>query len=289
MKNKSLLFLLSIVIIFLSPLSAWSEEKITWLRLDFPPIHIHDGPYANKGVADYTIQLLINNLKGYSHELLKCNVARAQLMLKSGEKVGHPSIIKRPDRKAYVYFSLPAYVAIPNCVIISKHKYNLFKPYLNEQGDFSLEKAIIQSELIVGVSAERAYGGIIDEILMKHKGHKNIMAHYSMILFKGILEKMLIDRIDYVIGYPNEAQFFTKETGQSKDIVCLPIEGMPKYVIGYIGFPKNDWGKTIIEKVDMILKQHRNSPEYRAAYESWLDELSIERYRVYAKKVFGDS
>lgn len=51
-----------------------------------------------------------------------------------------------------------------------------------------LESAIMESSLKVGISAERAYGGIIDPILMKHKNDKNILVNYDD---ESLLRKLL--------------------------------------------------------------------------------------------------
>jgi hypothetical protein len=46
----------------------------------------------------------------------------------------------------------------------------------------------MESSLKVGISAERAYGGIIDPILMKHKNDKNILVNYDD---ESLLRKLL--------------------------------------------------------------------------------------------------
>lgn len=93
-------------------------------------------------------------------------------------------------------------------------------------------------------------------------------------------------RLDYIIGYPIEGQFLNKALGGKSTIESFPIEGMPDYFLGYIGCPKNEWGKEVITKINAVLQSHRNTPEYHAAYEFWLDENSIKRYREFVKEVY---
>ena len=144
--------LLWVVFTFLcvTPQSGCCGDEISWIYLGLPPIYIEEGPLANKGFGDFFLQLLIKNLGGYDHKLLKCNIARAQMMLKNQEKVGHPAILKRPDRESYVAFSIPAYVSIPSGALVPKIHLNKFKPFLTNKGIFSLERAIAQSDLKAG-------------------------------------------------------------------------------------------------------------------------------------------
>ena len=288
---KKRISLLWVAIITLcGPLSSgYCDDTISWIYLGFPPVHIEDGPFANKGYGDFVLHLLINNLKAYRHKLLKCNIARAQELLKNQAKVAHPAFLKRSDRTNYVEVSIPAYVLIPNAVLVFSHQLGKFRPYIDSQGKFLLERAIMESSLKVGISAERAYGGIIDQILMKHKNHKNIFVNYDdESLLRKLLSMMNAGRLDYIIGYPNEGQYYAKSIEKNMNLVSFPIAGMPDYFLGYIAVPKNDWGKSIIEKINLILEENRNTPEYHAAYEFWLDENSVKHYRQYVRKVYSE-
>ena len=271
----------------LNPVVSHAKETISWLWRPFPPVFIDDGPDANKGYGDFVVNLLISNLDEYNHNFLKSNVARSLMLFKNQKNVCDPAILKRPDREPYIEFSIPAYVLIPNGVVIQNHQLNKFRPYMNDEGLFILEKAITQSDLKLGISTERAYGGIIDEILLENNNHENVYINYYE--EDAHLYKMLqAGRIDYTIAYPMEAQYFAKKIKNGEKLVCLQIEGMPEYYFGYVGAPKNEWGKGIIKKINTILKENRNTTEYHAAYEYWLDENSIKRYRKYVKDVYGN-
>ena len=282
-----MLICIAILSLSLNPIFSHAKDTISWLMRPFPPVFIDDGPEANKGYGDFLVNLLIDNLDGYNHLFLKSNVARSLMLLKTQEKVCNPAILKRPDRESYIEFSIPAYVLIPNGVIIQKKQLNKFRPYMNNEGLFLLEKAITQSDLKLGISIERAYGGIIDKILMENKNHKNFYINYNK--EEDHLYKLLqAGRIEYTIAYPMEAQYFSKKIENGENTVSLQVEGMPGYYFGYVGAPKNKWGKEIIKKIDAIIEKNRNTTEYHAAYEYWLDENSIKRYRKYVKAIYGD-
>ena len=207
--EKKLVWLV-VNLLFLSVFSVSAEDKITWLYSDFPPVQIETGPYAKQGIADFIVQLLIKNLVGFKHDQLKSNYARAMALLKEQEMVAHPALLKRPDRELYSEFSIPTYVMLPNEILVPEHSVNKLKPFIDEEGLFLLEKAIVQSDLALGIASERAYGGIIDEILKKHQDHPNIYIRYDVKLLAHFFKMMEFDKIDYIIGYPVEGQYFRK-------------------------------------------------------------------------------
>jgi hypothetical protein len=54
----------------------------------------------------------------------------------------------------------------------------------------------------------------------------------------------------------------------------------------WIGAPKTTWGKDIIEKIDKIILDHRQTPEYLKYYEDWIYEDNIPDYRRIVKNVY---
>ncbi|WP_147821959.1 TIGR02285 family protein [Salidesulfovibrio onnuriiensis] len=279
-------FLTSLYALFflIHSLPAAAQDTITWIYSDFPPVHITSGPLKGQGYGDYITTLLINNMPEFHHERLSCNPLRAKELMLQKSKVANPALLKRPDREKFIEFSIPAYVVIPNTALIFKRHLEKLTPYLNKEGQLQLARAITESNLKLGINVERAYGGIIDETLAKYKTHRNIHTNFTMLGSQlALMEK---ERIDYAIGYPMEAQYLNKKYKNRDAIVCIPIEGMPDYYLGYVGCPKNEWGKNVIGKINEVLLKYRNTPEYKEGYESWLDENSIKRLREYIKEAY---
>jgi uncharacterized protein (TIGR02285 family) len=72
-------------------------------------------------------------LPEYTHTELIANFKRIIVELKQGENVCCPSLYKTPDREAFIAFSIPAVVVLPNVVIAKKEQKGLFQPYLNPE------------------------------------------------------------------------------------------------------------------------------------------------------------
>lgn len=278
--------LIGVLLLFLNCHLSLAGDRITWLYSDFPPIFIDNGPLKGKGFVDYIVQLLVNELDDFDHDFRQVNAKRMRIMLKAKEKACYPALLKSGDREAFIEFSTPATVMIPTCAIVPESKLNKFKPYLNKSGQFVFENAIAKSNLKVGITAGRSYGAPIDDILSKYKNNRNILENYDTNLTDILFSLMNSGKIDYVLGWPTEGQYYQKHSREKKSLVCLPVKGMPGYILGYLGLPKNDWGKMVVSRINAILDKKAKLPEYHSAYEFWLDRISLERYRKYAKEIY---
>ena len=277
-----------VLLLSLSCQPSLAGDQITWLYSDFPPIFIDSGPLKGKGFVDSIVQLLTNELHDFDHDFLKVNAKRTFILLKKKEKVCYPALLKIGNREKFIEFSTPANVMIPSCAIVPESELEKFKPYMNQSGEFLFDKAIAESVLRVGISAGRAYGAPIDKVLLKYQNNKNILKNYDVNLADILFTLMHSAKIDYVLGWPTEGQYYQKHSREKKSLICLPIKGMPEYVLGYIGLPKNDWGRRVINKINTILDKNTKLPEYHSAYEFWLDSNSLQRYRKFAKEVYPD-
>ncbi|GAB7022361.1 TIGR02285 family protein [Salidesulfovibrio brasiliensis] len=269
----------ALIVMLFYPSQGWTKDKVTWLVSNFPPIHIAEGSFSGKGYGDYVTDLLIENLPEYKHEKIQSNFIRSLEMLKQKERVVHPALLKRADREKYILFSIPTYVHFPSGLLILKNHLKLFEPFMDSEGRVSLEDILVHSQMKVGVAAERAYGSSIDELLLKYRGHANIVISHKVYLLADIIAMLLSQRLDCALGYPEEGRFVARTMNRDEDLIWLPVQGMPEYVLSYVGFPDDEWGKVLAERVNAILRKHRNTSEFHAAYEYWLDRASVKRYR----------
>ena len=92
-----------------------------------------------------------------------------------------------------------------------------------------------------------------------------------------------LNRIDCTIGYPIEASYFLKGKPEFDELqIYFIAENKIDFTIGHVGCPKTEWGEKIIERVNQILRTHRQTLEYLSYYEHWLNEDTI---RLYKKRV----
>lgn len=280
----SIVLIVNISLFFASNSFAQKEE-IVWLTADFPPYVILGGPYKGMGNIDYMQRLVKNSLKKYKHMTVVANSKRIFHEIKNKDMVAYASALKSKEREKYAIFSVPYLLVLPNAVIVKKSKVKDIKPYM-KRGHLFLDRSITHSDLLLGRSVGRAYGGVIDNILKRYNGHKNIHIYYKD-LFKKSITELLKNNVDYIIGYPCEATYFTKEFKKEGSIVSIPVEGMPDYLLAYYAVPKTRWGRIVINRINAVLLKHRNSPKFHEYYGFWLDNLGKKLYLKYVKQYYN--
>jgi uncharacterized protein (TIGR02285 family) len=264
-------------------------ENIMWYRAYFPPVTIPSGPDAGLGFFDKVTDLLIQQLPEYDHSHKVANFKRIIVDIKRERNVCCPSLYKTKERDQFVSFSIPAFVVLPNMIITKKVQSKKLKSYIDENNKLKLSELLQKSDLTLGISNGRRYAGGIDEVIEEFKDSGRIYVRSGEDVFKGLLEMLLLDRVDCIIGYPIEAKYFLKKKLNFDKLENHFIaENNIAYTIGYVGCPKNEWGEEIINSVNQILKEHRQKPEYLYFYEYWLDDQTIPVYKKIVNQYFID-
>lgn len=287
--NKSLSIFYLIILSTMVPLALAAAEEpreITWFRADFPPVTIPFGEQVNTGFFDKTMKILIEQLPDYTHNFQVANFKRIMMEIESNRNVCCPSLYKTKERERFVTFSVPAMIVLPNGIISSEQNRKKFTPHLDAEGKISLSSLLADNSVTIGISNGRKYSGGIDEILQEFQNSGSILVQSGNDVFRGLMKMMHLGRIDGLIGYPVEAGFFTRKDKELNDFVYYPIkESSVLYTVGYIGCPDTDWGKTVIERVNKIVLEHRDK-EFINFYGEWLDEATRIVHKQIAREYF---
>lgn len=279
MKGKtsaSVLCFLLTCFFLVQPLQA--KEKITWLEATFPPFLIHEGKYAGQGYGDTVTGIITENLNQYDHEHIKANISRHYRMFKRGENVCTVGLYKTPERQKFVYFSIPSFFTLPNVIVINKKKYQEF----GGRNQVSLAEILKQNHMVIGRSKNRSYGPVIDSMLNTYGNKSNTFEYEGDELSLNFFEMLKRDRLDGIIGLPEEVIYQAENLGIRDQLMTLTIAENQQNLsawLSYVVCSKTPWGKKVIEDIDRVLIEERSKQTYRAAYERWLDEGSIRTYR----------
>lgn len=199
------------------------------------------------------------------------------------------SLYKTAERETYTIFSIPVVIVLPNGIIIRKEDQSLFSPYMTADEKLKLTELIEDEYLMLGVAKGRKYSGGIDEILAANPNTTNILERTGNDVFKGLLDMLLKDRIEYILGFPVEAQYMAQKVGRGDEILFYPVaETAVEFTVGHVGCPDTEWGRTIIKEVNKILLNNRTTPEFLGYYENWLDEKTAKSYRNKALRFFKE-
>lgn len=282
--NKLHYLYIFFTLLFISPV-IYSQDMVFY-EFDFPPFLISSGEFTEYGILNYFKDSFIEEFGEYTLIIKRSNDMKIWSELNKKPNVIISAGLRTSERLQVGIYSKPYLLLLPNGIIIEESNYNSIKPYLNEIGEVKLESLITESNLKGGISLEQVYGGIIDEILKKHRYNPNIYPDY----FKSFEEKIYTvsnNELDYVFGFPVEAKFFMKKHPEAGKIINLPIEGMTDYSLVYMVVSKSDIGKKIISEIDNFIDKTIREREFHEKYEYWLDKENKNRYRRYIREVFG--
>ncbi len=292
--NKTVLTIIVVLIgmgFFLSkgttPSHAEDKETITWYSADFPPLSIPNGPKKGKGYNDLQVNMLINRLDNYEAKYRTANFKRIVQQIQKQEKACCASLIKKPEREIFMEFSIPWRVSFNNGIIFNKADRNKFASYIDKNGIISLKRIIDDGNLKLGISHGRSYKKEIDQIIDKVRKSEHVVEQAGQDVFQGLLYMLRKGRVDYILGYPHEAQYIASKMGKAEYFSFHTMAEIAKpYTIAYVGCPKNQWGKAVIKAANKIIKEIRVTPEFLGFYESYLDEDSKKAYKKMAQDYF---
>ena len=284
--NKSQVFAAVLVILTLTfPALSSAKDSITWLEAVAPPFFIHEGPLKGQGYEDLITDILENSLPQYTHSRTVANITRHYYEFEQGQKVCNVGLYKTPEREKFMYFSIPSFFTYPTVLIIDKSKWAAF----GNSKSVKLEDIMKSKKLIIGRGENRSYGKFVDEILNKYGTKENIFSYEGQELSLNFFKMLKLDRLDGLIGLPEEAMYQAERLGIRDQIMTIAIEenqSSPESWFSYVACSKTEWGKQAISDINKALLEQRPTDIYRAAYERWLDESSLEGYRKLYKEVF---
>jgi len=269
--------------IFVSTLFAIEQKSILWVEYDLPPVYIVDGKLKGEGYAQSYENDIRKALKEFTHEIEVTSIPRKDHMQKNLPNVCS-SIIKTKEREAYLYFTKPLYLLVPNGLIFRREDMRKYEKFQNSEGALNLKKMLDSSELKIGYVHGRSYGKLVDSYLGVDKSDDNLI-ELTKVVDNQILLLTKSRRIDTYFAYPNEANFHADMSGvDRKAIKYLPLVDS-QYVTAYIACSKTEMGKEIISKIDSYIGERREK-ELLEHYLRWIDEEDAKKIRGHADDEF---
>lgn len=267
-----------------APIPGAALDSVTWMEVEFPPGYIHEGPLKGQGYEDVITRIIMENLPEYRHDKMMGNLARMYHEFKQGRKVCNTALFKTPERLEFMVFSIPSTFTLPNGLITLKKRHARFK------NASRLQLAdLLETDIRLGVSRDRSYGKAIDAVLQKTGASDRVFVHSGKDVFESLLKMLLTDRIDCMLGLPEEVMFVAEKMEVKDKIVTIALlenDGNYNAWLGHVACSKTPWGEKIIERINQILIKERPTERYRNAYERWLDENHIQLYRSLYDQIF---
>lgn len=259
-------------------------EKIVWASLDFPPFQIIEGPQRGSGAFDGLRDLLIRAIPDARHEVVTMTFARREDELRDGVLLCSPGMFRTPVRERYLVYSRPALIHLDNRLVFLGKNAARFPP----GAEVDLEQVFKDKRLVGGIITGRSFAPNIDALIRRHGGSHNLQMR--ALKPAEVVELLLNGKIDYTIMFPHEATFLEQQAGRSGVLINRPIAGTPPYILTHVACTRSEWGERVISRVNRILREQRNRPEYRQFSERWYSVADLQLIRrYYPRLVEADS
>lgn len=255
------------------------------MEASMPPFFIQQGVHQGQGYGDVVTAIIQEHLPTYTHYRTVTNVTRHFHAFREGNRVCSVGLYRNPEREEFMHFSIPSFLALPPVLITSKDKL----PALGGGEIVRLADLLKDTHVIIGLSKDRSYGADIDALLNQYRERKNLVVFTGQELSENFFRMLMLDRIDALIGLPEEAMYSADKIGIREQIVTVPLaenQANPEKWLSYVGCSKTPWGKAIITEINKVLREQRPGQQYREAYERWLNTESMEEYRRLYDEVF---
>lgn len=245
---------------------AFAREVAQWAALDFPPFQIREGAYRGSGSFDGLLDTLICRLPEYDHEVLTMSFARREEEFRLNQHVCTPGLFRTAEREKQMVFSIPALIHLDNRVIFLASRAERF----GKERTIDLDALLQRRDLVGGIISNRSYAPNIDRSLAQYANAPNIV--FRQIKSTQVFELLSSGEIDYTILFPHEAAYLARQRQLNEPIVARPIAGTPPYSVTHVACTKGPWGEAMIARIDRVLLETRQTPDYRLYSERWYDE-----------------
>jgi uncharacterized protein (TIGR02285 family) len=254
------------------------DNTVTWLLPDYPPVTISHGPRQGTGYADIFLSYFTERTPEYAHHRESSNMSRVFGLMQQGQPVCHPSLLKTPEREAFVDFSGPVEFVLPHHIVVRNDRVARLAPYRDTAGAVDVTRLMKDPGLVTTYQEKRGYPPAVSAALKAGAGQKHIIETSAD--DEGPFRQLAAGWVDYIVAYPDEVNWFAERLNLTDTVrfEYLPIVGSAEYVIGHVGCTKGAWGRKIVERVDQIVATAGSRPVWVEAEARLLDAVAARRF-----------
>jgi len=285
-KHLSLNFIPLLFIIISFSYECGAEQTVKWFHADFPPAFILHGDEKGTGYCDRMEKDVTSFLTDYKHEFYESNYKRIVKSLREGMNVCCASMYKTPEREKFSAYSEPIFIGMSNGIIISKEKKGTYEKYMTPERELDLHSLLKQEKNVrIGVFSGRNYGRSIENAISAFRKTETIQER-SRNDSVALLNMLLRQRIHMILALPMEISYVLRQSDIKKNALrFFHVKGGEKFTTAYMACSGNEWGREVIEKINVIIRQKRSV--FAEYYRDWLDKSGAEAYKKIVEKDFG--
>ncbi|OQP86504.1 hypothetical protein BTR14_10875 [Rhizobium rhizosphaerae] len=233
---------------------------MTWAIYDAPPFMIAEGADAESGIFDRIRNLLSHQLGDLPQAVLTAPFPRIVTALKAGADWCFIGGVKTPERETFAVFSKPVAMFYPLRVVINsadRARFEALQP---------LSLLLLMRdhpELQTSVLRNRSFGPQFDALQNAYPAanqHSDFLEAFRMLMNR---------RLDYLVEYSNIATYHARRLGKPDGLVLLPMTEVSEPVYARVMCARTAQGLAVVDRIDHVLDQERDTPAYRAIVEAW--------------------
>jgi uncharacterized protein (TIGR02285 family) len=255
-------------LLLVPPAIAQDKPTVKWIIQNGPPWMITQGDAAGRGWLDQSLKYLFAHTPEFHHVIEIVPLARTWDEIRNNDGVCFGAALKTPEREKFAVFSRQAYWLLPHKIMVRKSFLGAHESLVRgREVDFA---ALVTSLGLTGggLVAGSSYGADLDAILNSQPSGHIVAVQES----RQIIAMLASDRLDWVLGYPDEFMYLTRKESLSSDqFITLDIKGHTALTDAYVTCSNGPLGRRVIAAVNRAIGEAGSPPVYGQFYSAWLD------------------
>lgn len=190
-----------------------------------------------------------------------------------------PGLLETEARAREFIISNTVLSQFPVSVIVRADHADAFAPFMNDAGEIDLVRLLLDRQFDAALESGRSYGELVDDILREYGFGEHVQKTRQSADF---ITMLTLERIDWFLAYPIEAEHHRLAANHPAMIKSLPIEGMPDFLDAKIICSTTDAGYHVIEHTNAIIAEMPDMP-WATGYIDLLSPDDAKRYQELIK------
>ena len=248
---------------------------LTWAKNDAAPFYYGDLQGGTNGFGDQMQKLLEAELPQYKHVSIQIPLRRLNRSWANNQDMCFSTMIYEDRAFPDYLLSIPNVYYEPHGIITRRE----FAESLDKKRNrVSLKYLLSIDDVRMGKIATRTFGPILDDILAKNESNVFPLERVGQSDIRGLIKMLAQNRFDYFIEYEYVFDYFKRETELTEGLVFIPIEEVKNSgVLGAVGCTRGQWGRAVIEDINVAITRIRNSEDYKNVLTKWLARKGDEK------------
>ena len=249
-----------------------AEDRVTWYVTDHPPFFITEGPQAGQGSGDLQMRWLTAHLPNFDHHFEQVSTNRLLYDFEHQDGLCTINIIRTEERKKFMLFNnRPIPMPSWNLIVAADRKAKI-APHLTEAGEADLERMARDGRLVGAYVPGRHYPApVLALIADPAKAVRLEMVPQTSPMFN-LLHG---GRVDFVLGLPQETQYYAQRFQDSLPLEVIPIKSAPASIDVYLACSDQPVGRTVIARIDALLQEEKSWSDYVSFLSPWMTKTEF--------------